>query len=252
MALLIEETISCLADWMAYESKLMVLSAQESASVEKKGELARNEVRTEVLAFLARHTNQSDQAIRRLVDQVHVSEPIRRWHIFLTLSLYYADVASLQASVLHREQSKYFEMRADEARDQSFAIGLGIVSDPIPSAFEPSISVSGEVDLNRLVRGRVRFLNAAGDEGSPSGEFPVPMSVAGSVTLRFEELPAGATAWRLYLSEDSFVFTSLAEEGFSAGQNVVLPPAFETQGPQLLPGGQQPDRFIRNSRSLGR
>ncbi len=256
MALLNEETISCLADWIAYESKLMVLSTQESASVEKKGELARNEIRTEVLAFLARNTTQGDAAIRKLVDQVHVSEPVRRWHIYLTLSLYYSDLASLQASVLHREQSKYFELRADEARDQAFTTGLGIVSNPIPPATEPSIQLPAETDMDRLVRGRVRFLNAAGAEGAASAEFPVPMAVAGSVngtvTLSFDELPEGVASWRLYLAEDSDVFSSLAVAGFAAGFNVVLPPAFETVGPQLRNSGQMPDRYIRYSRNLGR
>jgi hypothetical protein len=252
MALLNEETISCLADWIAYESKLMVLSAQESASVEKKGELARNEIRTEVLAFLARNTSLADAAIRRLVDQVHVSEAVRRWHIYLTLSLYYSDLASLQASVLHREQSKYFELRADEARDQAFTTGLGIVSDPIPPATEPLILLPAETDMDRLVRGRVRFLNAAGAEGAASAEFPVPMAVAGIVTLRFDEVPEGVESWRLYLAEDSDVFSSLAVNGFAAGFNVVLPPAFETVGPQLRNSGQMPDRYIRYSRNLGR
>lgn len=252
MALLNEQTISCLGDWTAYESKLTVLSTQESASVEKKGELARDEMRTEVLAFLARNTNQGDAAIRKLVEQVYVSEPIRRWHIYLTLSLYYSDLASLQASVLHREQSKYFELRADEARDQAFATGLGIVSNPVPAGTPPTIEIPLETDMDRLVRGRVRFLSAAGVEGSSSAEFPVPMAMAGSVTLRFEELPEGASAWRLYLAEDSDTFTSLSVESFAAGQNVVLPPSFTSLGPELRSAAQMPDRYIRYSRNLGR
>jgi hypothetical protein len=252
MALLNEQTISCLGDWTAYESKLTVLSAQESASVDKKGELARDEMRTEVLAFLARNTNLGDAAIRKLVEQVYVSEPIRRWHIYLTLSLYYSDLASLQASVLHREQSKYFELRADEARDQAFATGLGIISNPVPAGMEPTIAAPALTDMDRLVRGRVRFLNASGVEGSPSAEFPVPMAMAGSVSLRFDGLPEGVASWRIYLAEDSDVFISLNADGFAVGENVVLTPSFTCVGPELRAGGQMPDRYIRYSRNLGR
>jgi hypothetical protein len=170
----------------------------------------------------------------------------------LTLSLYYSDLASLQASLLHREQSKYFELRADEARDQAFATGLGLVSNPVPAGTKPTILAPAEADMSRLVRGRVRFMNAAGVEGSPSAEFPIPMAMAGSVSLRFDELPEDVTSWRLYLAEDSDSFVSLNDDGFAAAENVTLPPWFTSTGPDLGAGAQMPDRYIRYSRNLGR
>jgi hypothetical protein len=151
MALLIEQSISCLSDWAAYDSKLSLLSAQESTPVEKKAELAQQEVQTEVLAFLVRNTTLSDAHVRSTLKQIHVSEPLKRWHVMQTLNLYYSDLASLQGSVLHREQSRLFEIRADEARDQAFATGLGIVSNPVPIGERPEVFAPAEIDPNRLM-----------------------------------------------------------------------------------------------------
>ncbi len=252
MALLTEQPISGLSDWMAYDSKLSILSEQESASVERKGELAQQEISTEVLAFLLRNSAVSDSTVRGLVDKVHVSEPIRRWHIYLTLSLYYADLASLQASALHREQSRYFELRADEARDQAFVTGIGIVNSPVPRGYAPNATLAGEEDTSRLLRLRVKFRDEAGAEGSASDEFVMRPPSSGALLLSFANLPTNVAGWQLFVAEDSDTFRALSDETFERDETVSLAPVFGPSGSNLRPDGQGPDRHIYLTRSFGR
>ncbi|MCX6609689.1 MAG: hypothetical protein NTW74_02435, partial [Acidobacteria bacterium] len=131
MALLKDQPISCLAEWMAYDSKLSILSEQESTSIEAKSRLAQNEIETQVTSFLLRHSGLSESAARQCLDKVVVTEALSRWHSMLTLSLFYIDLASLQNSTLHREQSRFFEIKAEAAKEQLFETGLGIVNQPI-------------------------------------------------------------------------------------------------------------------------
>ncbi len=252
MALLIEQNISCLADWLAYDSKLGILSEQEAASVEKKGELAQREIQTEVLAFLLRNSSQDESLTRLLLDRATVTEPIKRWHIFLTLALYYADVASLQASSLHRDQSRYFELKADEARDQTYATGVGIVDVPVARGQVPEILSSNTEDSNRLIRARVKFQNAAGIEGSPSEEFSVRIPTTGNSTLRFTSLPNSVAGWRVYVSEDQSPFLALREQPYAPLEAVTIEPVYQTVPIYLNLEGQAPNRYIYLSRMSGR
>lgn len=252
MALLTEQPVSCLPDWLAYDSKLAILSAQESASIEKKAELAQQEIQTEVLAFLLRNAGSSEAYSRSLVDQVFVSEPLKRWHVSLTLSLYYADMASLQASQLHKEQSHYYLGRCEEARDQTFVTGLGIVQNPVPRGKAPEVAISGQEDEQRLVRGRVRFVGATGVEGTPSEEFVVRMPVVGTASLEILDWPDGAEGWRLYLAEDTERFRATRELLYGPSEVLNLAVDFELTGNWLSPKHQQPSQYIYLARTLGR
>ncbi|GAB4370162.1 MAG: hypothetical protein OHK0021_13040 [Bryobacter sp.] len=251
MALLTEQPISNLAEWLVYDSKLAILSAQESASIEKKGEFAQREVQTEILAFLLRNTGLGEAECRRILPKIHVSEPLRRWHASFTLALYYADMASLQASALHRENSRYYETRSEEARDQTFVIGLGIVDQAVPRGVVPQISWVGEVDENRLVRGRVRLQDANGVEGTASDEFAVPLTLAGSTTLTIPSLPLGAHAWQLYLAEDSDIFQAFTEAPIAGTGEVLLGTQLVLAGPTLSAAEQEPNRYLFHERRRG-
>jgi hypothetical protein len=237
---------------MAYDSKLSILSAQESASVERKGELAQLEIQTEVLAYLLRNSGLGDLQVRTLMGQVTVSEPLKRWHTNLTLSLYYADLASLQASELHREQSRYFDMRAEEARDQAFVTGVGVVNVVVPRGQVPNLNLLGEEDQDRLVRARVKFVGAADVEGTPSEEFPLRLPVSGATQVSFASLPWGVAGWRLYVAEDQDVFRALQVQAYGPAEVVTVPAAYSLSELRMNPEGQMPDRYLHISRNLGR
>lgn len=253
MALLKDQPISCLAEWMAYDSKLAILSEQESTSIEAKSRLAQNEIETQVTSFLLRHSGLSENAARQSLCKVVVTEALSRWHSMLTLSLFYIDLASLQNSALHRDQSRFFEIKAGAAKDQLFETGLGIVNQPIAKAPLPFIVATPGTGVQRILRGRIRFEDVDGALGSPSSEFVLDMSAGESIDLTVETLPARVSGWHLYLGESPEPLYKSTTSAVPAGVSFVVTPDLPSiLAAEMEKVSQLPDRFIRYSTELWR
>jgi hypothetical protein len=253
MALLKDQPISCLTDWMAFDSKLSILSEQESTSIEAKSRLAQNEIETQVTSFLLRQSGLSESASRQLLDKVVVTEPLSRWHSLLTLSMFYIDVASLQSSALHREQAKYYESKAEAASSQLFETGVGVVYQPIPKAPTPLV-VSGEgSNPQRFLRGRIRFVDLDGGVGALSDEFLLDMTAGENIELSLDSLPSRILGWILFLGESSDSLRESIVSPVPAGTAVTITPDMpNVSAPFVRKAAQSPDRFIRYTTELWR
>lgn len=253
MALLKDQPISCLAEWMAYDTKLSILSEQEVTSIEAKSRLAQNEIETQVTSFLLRHSGLSENVARQATEKVVVTEALSRWHSMLTLSLFYIDLASLQNSALHRDQSRFFETKAEAAKDQLFDVGLGIVNQPLSKAPSPLLISGPGSGAQRILRGRIRFIDFDGAVGTPSPEFILDMSGGEAIELSVATLPSPAAGWLLYLGETSEPLYLSTPDAIAAGVTFIvtsdLPPL---NGEVMNNQSQRPDRFIRYSTELWR
>lgn len=253
MALLKDQPISCLTEWMAYDSKLSILSEQESTSIEAKSRLAQNEIETQVTSFLLRQSGLSENASRQLMDKVVVTEPLSRWHSLLTLSLFYVDLASLQNSTLHRDQSRYYEAKAEAARDQLFETGLGIVNQPIPKAPLPLVVTSAGSNPQRFLRARVRYVDVDGSLGAVSTEFLLDMTDGESIQISMDSFPTRVTGWLLYLGETSESLVLATPAPLASGAVFTITPAVPAiNASPLNKEAQSPDRFIRYTTEIWR
>jgi hypothetical protein len=253
MALLKDQPISCLAEWMAYDSKLSVLSEQESTSIESKSRLAQNEIETQLTSFLLRQSGLSENASRQLLNKIVVTEALARWHSMLTLSFFYIDLASLQNSTLHRDQSRYFEDKAESAKYQLFETGVGIVSYPVPKAELPTVISTPDNNPQRFLRARTRFVDLDGAQGASSSEFFLDMSAGESIELSYQTLPARCVGWLLYLGENSDPLYLATPTPVPAGTTVVVTPDLPALAAPAMPKeSQQPERFIRYTTEMWR
>ena len=253
MALLKDQPISCLADWMAYDSKLSLLSAQENTSIEAKSGLAQNEIETQITSFVLRHSGLSEIVARQLLVKVTVTEPLWRWHSMLTLSLFYADLASLQNSTLHRDQSRYYEMKADAAKDQLFDTGLGIVNLPVPQPPVPVVQSIPGSNPPRILRARIRFIDIDGVVGAPSSEFLLDMSAGQHLTVSLVTLPARVAGWLLFAGDSPDALRLATSTAVGAGSEFAITQSIPDPVAAILnPAAQAPDRFIRYSTDLWR
>ena len=253
MALLKDQPISCLSEWMAYDSKLSILSEQETTSIDSKSRLAQNEIETQVISFLLRHSGSSDSAARQLTSKVTVTEALSRWHSMLTLALFYADLAALQNSSLHRDQSRYYEIKAEAAKEQLFDTGLGIVNLPIPKAPIPLVVSTPGANPERLLRGRIRFANSDGVVGAPSDEFLLDMTDGESISISVGSLPPDCSGWLLFLGETSEALFMATPAALSAATTLTITGSMPSPAdPVLIRDAQPADRFIRYSTELWR
>jgi hypothetical protein len=253
MALLIDQPISCLTDWMAYDTKLSILSEQESTSIEAKSRLAQNEIETQITSFLLRQSGLSENVARQTLNKVVVTEALSRWHSLLTLSLFYIDLASMQNSALHRDQSRYFEAKAEAAQYQLFETGLGIVNQPIPKAPVPLVITSAGNNPQRFLRARIRFVDVDGGVGALSAEFLLDMTAGEAIELSVGALPERCIGWLLFLGESSeamFLATTTPVEAGTSFEITSDIPA--TDAPAMNREAQSPDRYIRHTTELWR
>jgi len=238
---------------MAYDSKLSILSAQETTSIEAKSSLAQNEIETQITSFILRHSGLSEIVARQLPAKVTVTEALRRWHSMLTLGLFYADLASLQNSKLHREQSRYYEMKSDAAKDQLFDTGLGIVNLPVPQAPAPAVQSIPGSNPHRILRARIRFIDIDGVVGAPSSEFLLDMSAGQQLTVSLAALPLRVAGWLLFAGDSPDELRLSTSTPIGAGSGFVITTSIPDPAAAILnPAAQPPDRFIRYSTELWR
>jgi len=253
MALLKDQPISCLSDWISYDSKVSILSEQESTSIESKSRLAQNEIETQITNVLIGQSGLGDAMARQLIDKVVVTEPLSRWHSLLTLSLFYIDIAVLQNSPLHREQSKYLEIKAETAKHQLFESGVGLVNSPIPKAPLPLIVSTPAANLQRILRGRIRFVDEEGKFGSPSAEFLLDMADGASLQLSIATLPSRCVGWLLFAGDSSDSLYQANLNPVPAGIEFDLSSALPLPNANLMVSTAQfPDRYIRYSTEMWR
>jgi hypothetical protein len=253
MALLNDQLITCLTDWMAYDTKLTILSEQESTSIEAKSRLAQNEIETQVTGFLLRQSGLSEFAARELLSQIVVTEPLARWHSLLTLSLFYTDIACLQNNTLHRDQARYYDLKADAARVQLFETGIGIVYQPIPKAPLPFVVLAPGANAPRFLRARVRFVSASGAVGALSSEFNLDLTNGETAQLSFASLPANVSGWLLFLGETSDPLYLATTAPVPAGVTVEVTPSLPAIGaPVANPEAQLPDQYFIHSPQIWR
>jgi hypothetical protein len=252
MALLRDQPISQFQDWIANDSKLAVLAAQESISVETKAGIARDELRTQLLAFLIRYSGLQGIAAHSLLEQVAITEPLARWHVNLTLALYYNDLASLQNNEALREQSRYYDFRADSAREQLCDVGVGIVNRPIAKAAVPDVSVYASGADLRVLRARTQLVAWDGSAGAASDEFVIDMSEGKQYTLMLAENSPELQGWRLFVGESSGDLVLAQEALFPFNAPVIFGPQLPETDKALSLDGQSPDRYIRNAREARR
>ncbi len=253
MALLKDQSITCLTDWMAYDTKLTILSEQESTSIEAKSRLAQNEIETQVTSFLLRQSGLSEFAARQLLSQIVVTEPLARWHSLLTLSLFYADIACLQNNALHRDQARYYELKAEAARMQLFETGVGIVNQPVPKAPVPFVVLVPGSNTPRFLRARVRFVSPDGAVGALSSEFNLDLTNGETAQLSFTSLPENVAGWLLFLGETSDPLNLATPSALQMNQVVDVTPSLPNlNAPVASPEAQEPDRYVINSSQIWR
>jgi hypothetical protein len=252
MALLSDQIISSFQDWILNDSKLAVLVAQEPIPVETKSLLAQQEIETQLTGFLLRCSGLQESAARNLLGQVAVTEPLRRWHINQTLHLFYNDLAALQNNANHRDQASYFLYRSNDARDQLYEVGVGIVNAPVAKAPVPERTNYGSGGDNRVLRARAQFVAWNGTVGTASDEFILDMSLGQQYTLTLRSDSNELQGWRLYLGENSSHLTLAQEQPFHLDEAVIVAPHLPATAIPLHGDGQKPDRYIRQIRGTWR
>src|SRR5581483_10270804 len=146
MALFIDGMLNSLLELQSYENRILDVASTENIDVTGKARIAKERLASELRLFLRRNSpSDSFWALtaRVNVDDVVVSDPMKRWHAYETLSLIYQDAYNNQLNDRYLGKWKEYAQFAKGALLTLFEVGVGIVRNPAPKASGPALIVGG-------------------------------------------------------------------------------------------------------------
>src|SRR5579859_7832454 len=233
-------------DLAAYETGLLDTAATEGIDLTVKIQLAINEVG---LDLQQEFTQQSQQTAftqfglsNVTINNVVVTPALKQWILFHTLELVYRDAYFNQLNDRYKAKWDQNTELATEAAAQYFQIGIGLVSDPIPQAANPALSLT----TGSLAPGKyfveVAWRNSAGQEGSPSETTALAVPSGETLQVAAVNPPPNAVSWNVYIG-------SAPESLFLQNSTPLAPSATWVQPNSLIitgtqPGTGQPPAFL--------
>jgi len=254
MALLHDGVISTVEDLRSYESDIQETALAEGLDVESKIRLAQVEIEAQLTAsgqrpgnfFLAdgmssHETATSRSTVRFDASQVVVTPPLKMWHTFQALSLFYRDANSRRAS--DRATAKWIEYKelGKWSADLLFQTGVGLVFSPVsrPTGIELSFSQSSIDSLSLMARASW----VAGErEGAASSSRAVTTPTDHALSVEMPEPPPTATGWNVYVGTTGSELRLQNSTPIPLDTAWTMPPTGLTDG-RPVGDGQSPDAY---------
>jgi hypothetical protein len=254
MALFTDGPISDAADLQRYENDILSVATAEGIDLGAKIMLAQQDLAHEVLLFLLRKWSLRDSPWglprAREVNDVVITGPLRHWHVHKTLALIYRDAYNNQLNDRYQGKWKEYEQLAKASEETCFHIGVGLVADPVPKAPAPLLSGVIGAGTGALYYVAVTWVNAAGQEGSPSDFAGLDTTNSQQLMVSVSGVPTNVTGWNVYVGASPST-VSLQNQGplptnsswtMISGPNPGAP----------VPTGQRPSWFVVEHRVIER
>ncbi len=246
MALFSDGGISTISDLRAHETGILEAANSEGIDLGAKLALADQEIGAQLTRFLRRQGEQRAEA-----GNVAVSAVLRQWHALHTLALTYRDLYYNQLNDRYRAKWTEYSRLAREASSLLFETGTGIVDSPIRKADAPEPGSTAGPLAAATCFARVAWVDARGQEGSPSDAVAWSGAEGSKLTVRAVNAPEGAAGWNVYVGESDDAVQLQNDSPLAAGQVWEEPDTGLRSGRR--PGeGQTPDRTVTLSRVLQR
>jgi hypothetical protein len=200
MALFTDGLISSIEDLTGYDSQLSQTASAEDIDVTRKLALAQEALAVSLSAQLerARFSEEQCRPASRL-QRVVVTPALKRWHIYHTLEMVYADAYNSQLNDRYAGKRDQYHLLALQARMQLAEVGVGMATDPVPQAATPALkAVSGAALAAGCYFVTVTWTNPSGEEGAAA--VPADITLAGGTFQATPgDPPPNAAGWNVYV-----------------------------------------------------
>ncbi|MDR3700219.1 MAG: hypothetical protein P4L56_11320 [Candidatus Sulfopaludibacter sp.] len=227
MALFTDGPPSCIEDLSAQDTQLLGIANVEGIDVTQKLNLAHDDLGVQLYSLLSA-SNSVDQTLwlqpRPNLAVVTVTPPLKLWHTYRTLEMFYADAYHCQLNDRYAGRRDQFHERAKWAHEKLLQIGLGIVTLPVAKAAIPiATPAAGSPLADGTYYVTMTWVNRLGEQGAAAAA--VDVTTAGN-TIQVQPglSPVNATGWNVFLGTD--------------------PGALVQQNPAPLPPGQTWLQFV--------
>ena len=245
MALFVDGPASTIEDLADQDTGMLGVAKTTGINVYAKLRLAQEEIKTDLELWLIkpRPTLEVLWGPVLRVEQVVVTQPLKRWETLHALELFYRD--AYFSDLVDRYQPKWQEyaLLARNAREDFVGSGLGLVSDPVHRAQLPVLSFVSGPQSGGLLYASVAWVNAAGQEGAASEASSITVPDGNLMTVAAANPPANAVGFQVYAGPTLDAMVRQNNVLLPVGATYTYVPGQVIQGP--LPGkGQAPD-FVR-------
>jgi hypothetical protein len=245
MALLIDGCINHLEDLRAQDSSILQVGSDERIDLPAKLRLAEEEIKSGLEAFL-----REEGGCR--VEQVLVTEPLKRWHRLRTLDLAYRDAYFSQLNDRYGSRWKEYAKEAAAARREYFEAGVAIVNQPLrrPGAVEVATGAGSAAAANYWFQ--ATSVGQGFVESAPTMITAVQAEEGHTLSVRVSGLPAEAYGWNLYAGQAMEKLVLQTPIPLRAWEAWELPSEGLAANGRQPGAGQGADRFVSRSRLLWR
>jgi hypothetical protein len=221
----------------------------EGIDVTRKLALAQEELGVEVAALLGQAMLSGQLSAPPAIEQVVVTPPLKLWHIFRTLEMFYRDAYNSQLNDRYAGKRDEYSEMAKWAREQVVQSGLGIAADPVMQAAIPTVRASAGGLADGAYYVAVAWTNAAREEGACS--IPTLIQVSGSSFAVQTTAPPNVKGWSVYCGTDPAAMTLQNVTALVLEQTWVQPDTLSRTG-RLAGIGQTPTFRLPVPRTIQR
>jgi hypothetical protein len=256
MALFTDAGVVTINDLLQYEGTLVQVASDHDINVETKIGLATSGISDRLMLWLLNIGGSDPQFLtRRLIglSTVVVTDPLRRWVVFESLSRIYAEAYNLQLNTRFQGKWTEYQQEAQLAADYAFQSGIGIVFNPLPEPGLPLVSIQTGTSGAAALYVQTTWVDSKGGESAPSPVNGLILAAGSSITVAMAEgsvgAPPAAVGWNVYIGVDQGSATRQTSVPQQIGSTWELPASGITSG-SVAGQGQMPNFFIRTSKQI--
>jgi hypothetical protein len=230
----------------AYETSIQDVAVTENIDLTQKLELVRRHLGTRLRIFLKRNARGAFD-----LANVVVTTELRHWLILSTLAEVYRDAYHSQLNDRYGAKWKEYTLEADQAAQELFEIGVGVVTDPVPRPGQPSASViAGSYSATTYFL-RAAWVGPTGQESAPSEAVSVDTTDDSNIQVSPPADAGSAVGWTLYLGSAGDACRLQTPTPLALDATWQIPDSGVRNG--LVAGaGQEPEAYVVIDRSFFR
>lgn len=255
MALFTDAGVVTINDLLKYEGTLVQVASDHDINVDTKIGLAASAIGDRLMLWLLNIGASDPQFVsRRLIglSTVVVTDPLRRWLAFESLSRVFAEAFNLQLNTRFQGKWQEYRTEAEAAADYAFQSGIGIVFNPLNEPAMPLVSVQMGPAAASALFVQTTWVDAKGCEGAPSPVNGLILPDQSSITVAMAEganAPLAAVGWNVYIGLGQTTPTRQTSTPQQIGSTWQLPSTGVVIG-SSVGQGQMPNFYIRTSKQI--
>ena len=247
MALLADGRISTIDTLQAIDASVVEVARVERVDLDRKLEMATDEVGLRVKKFLLEYGLASRVAgANGEVDlgKIVVTPGMAYWHALEALAITYSDAFFSQLNDRYNRKWAHYRDLATQAATLLFDTGVGAVSSGVRRAMPPVITDSGSAGIPGTYFVSIAWTNTSGGTGVASEPTVITTSEL-MVVAAAETVPAGWT-FDVYAGPSDAEMMKQTTTPVAAMGSWTQPGPLIVGGP--LPAGQAPEFYLRRER----